>query len=45
MKDSQRVRLEGEHRVGAVDHLTVPHVDAVEGPDGDVPRAALGIGK
>ena len=35
-----RLGLEGEHGVGALDHLPVPDVDAVEGPDRDLARAA-----
>ena len=37
---SERVRVEGEHRVGALDHRLVAEVDAVEGADRDVARAA-----
>ena len=43
--DRARVRLEGEHRVGAVDHLAVAEVHAVELADRDVAGAALGIGE
>ena len=43
--DRARVRLEGEHGVGAVDHLAVAEVHAVELADRDVARAALGIGE
>ena len=35
----QRVGLERQHRVGVVDHGLVAEVDAVEGPDRDVPVA------
>ena len=42
---AQRVRLEGEHRVGALDHLAVADVDAVEGADRDLARAPLGLGE
>ena len=35
----QRVRVEGEHRVHAADHLAVAEVDAVERADGDLARA------
>ena len=41
--DRGRVRVEGQHRVGARDHLAVPEVDAVERADGDAPRARLGL--
>ena len=33
--DAERMRLEGEHGVGALDHRTMADVDAVEGPDRD----------
>ena len=36
--DLARVRLEGEHGVGAADHLAVAEVDAVELADRDVAR-------
>ena len=36
-----RVRLEGDDGVGAADDLAVAEVDAVEGADGDPPRARL----
>ena len=39
--DRRRVRLEGEHRVVARDHLAVAEVDAVELAHGDAPRARL----
>ena len=39
VQDLERVRLEGEHRVGPVDHRPVADVDAVEGADRDVARA------
>ena len=42
---AQRVRLEGEHGVGALDHLAVADVDAVEGADRDLARARLGVGQ
>ena len=41
--DAQRVRLEREDRVGPIDHLPVADMDAVEGADRDVARAALGV--
>jgi hypothetical protein len=34
------VRVEGEDRVGAADHLAVAAVDAVERADGDLPPPA-----
>ena len=45
--DRQRVRVEGEHRVGAPDHLAMPEMDTVEGADGDParPRARLDVWK
>ena len=36
----QRVRVEGQHRVAAADHLAVAEVHAVEGADRDAARAA-----
>ena len=39
----ERVRLEGEHGVGALDHRPVAEVDAVEGADRDVAGARLGL--
>ena len=38
----QRVRVEGQHRVGAADHLAVAEMDAVEGADGDLARPGAG---
>ena len=38
--DAQRMRLERQHGVGALDHLPVADVDAVEGPDRELARAA-----
>src|SRR5262249_36117507 len=43
-EDADRVRLEREHGVGAVDHGAVADVDAVEGPDRDLARAWLRVG-
>ena len=43
VQDLERVRLEGEHRVGALDHRLVAEVDAVEGADRDLARARLGV--
>ena len=43
VEHAQRVGLEGQDRVGPVDHLPVPDVDAVEGPDRDVPGSAFGV--
>ena len=40
VQDLERVRVEGEHGVGVVDHRLVAEVDAVEGPDRDVARRA-----
>ncbi len=37
------MRIEGQHRVGVVDHGLVAQVDAVEGPDRDV-AVATGLG-
>ena len=45
MQDLERVRVEGEDGVGAVDHRLVAEVDAVEGADRDVARARLGVGQ
>ena len=45
MQDLQRVRVEGEHRVGPLDHRLVAPVDAVEGPDRDLAGARLGVGQ
>ena len=45
VEDLERVRVEGEHRVGALDHRLVAAVDAVEGADRDVARARLGVGQ
>jgi hypothetical protein len=39
MDHRQRVRIEGEHGVGAPDHLAVAAVHAVERPDRDAARA------
>ena len=39
--DRRGVRLEGDDGVGAADDLAVAEVDAVEGADGDAPRARL----
>ena len=41
----ERMRLEGEHRVGALDHLPVADVDAVEGADRDLRGRLLGVGQ
>ena len=40
VQDLERVRVEGEDGVGALDHRLVAEVDAVEGADRDVARAA-----
>ena len=40
VQDLERVRIEGEDGVGALDHRLVAEVDAVEGPDRDVVRGA-----
>ena len=40
VQDLERVRLEGEDGVGALDHRLVAEVDAVEGADRDVARRA-----
>ena len=40
VQDFERVRVEGEDGVGALDHRLVAEVDAVEGADRDVARAA-----
>ena len=45
VEDLERVRVEGEDGVGAVDHRLVAAVDAVEGADRDVARPRLGIGQ
>ena len=45
VQDLERVRVEGEHGVGVVDHRLVAEVDAVEGADRDVARARLGVGQ
>ena len=45
VEDLQRVGIEGEHGVGAVDHRLVAAVDAVEGADRDVARPRLGVGQ
>ena len=45
VEDLERVRVEGEHRVGALDHRLVAAVDAVEGADRDVARPRLGVGQ
>ena len=42
VQNADRMRLEGQHRVGSVDHQAMPDVDAVEGPDRDVPGPPLG---
>ena len=42
--DGERVRVEGEHRVAAADHLAVAEVHAVEGPDRHAP-AAVALGR
>jgi hypothetical protein len=39
MDDGERVRVEGEDRVAVPDHGAMTEVDAVEGADGDPPRA------
>ena len=41
--DAQRVRFEGEHGVGALDHLAMADVNAIEGADRDPARARLGL--
>ena len=41
--DAERVRLEGQDGVGALDHLAVADVHAVEGADRDPSRARLGL--
>ncbi len=41
--DPQRMGLEREHRVVAVDHLAVAEVDAVELADRDPPGPRLGV--
>ena len=43
--DAERVRLEGQHRVGALDDLAVPDVDAVERADRDLAWPADGLGQ
>ena len=43
--DRARVRLEGEHGVGAADHLAVAEVHAVELADRDLARPALDVGE
>jgi hypothetical protein len=43
--DGARVRLEGEHGVGAADDLAVADVDAVELADGEVARARPRVGE
>ena len=45
VEDLERVRVEGEDRVGALDHRLVAAVDAVEGADRDVARPRLGVGQ
>ena len=45
VQDFERVRVEGEDRVGALDHRLVAEVDAVEGADRDVARPRLGVGQ
>ena len=45
VEDLERVRLEGEDGVGALDHLPVADVDAVEGADRDLARPGLGVGQ
>ena len=45
VQDLERVGVEGEDRVGALDHRLVAAVDAVEGPDRDVARARLRVGQ
>ena len=45
VEDLERVGIEGEHGVGALDHGLVAAVDAVEGPDRDVARPRLGVGQ
>ena len=45
MDHLERVRVEGEHGVGVVDHRLVAEVDAVEDPDRDVAVARLGVGQ
>jgi hypothetical protein len=34
------MRVEGEHRVGAANHLSMPEMNPVERPDGDPPGPA-----
>ena len=45
VEDFQGVGIEGEDRVGGVDHLPVAQVDAVEGADRDVAGAQLRVGQ
>ena len=45
VQDLERVRVEGEDGVGAVDHRLVAEVDAVEGADRDVAGPRLGVGQ
>jgi len=45
VQDFNRVGVEGEDRIGAVDHRLVAEVDAVEGADRDPARAWLGVGQ
>jgi hypothetical protein len=37
------MRVEGQNRVSASDHLTVTEVDAIEGPYGDAARPRLDV--
>ncbi len=43
--DLHRVRLEGEDGVGALDHLAMADVNAVEGADRDLARPRLRVGE
>jgi hypothetical protein len=43
--DGARVRLEGQHRVGAADHLAVAEVHAVELAHGEIARTVGRIGE
>ena len=45
VQDLERVGIEGEHGVGALDHRLVAAVDAVEGADRDLARPRLGVGQ
>ena len=45
VEDLERMRVEGEDGVGALDHRLVAEVDAVEGADRDLARPRLGVGQ